>query len=48
MTLYAQNVICSIYVIFNYICIISIDQKLMCPIQFQSHLAFLNFPNGIL
>jgi hypothetical protein len=26
---------------------ISISQKLMCPIQFQSHLRFLDLPNGI-
>jgi hypothetical protein len=25
----------------------ALRQKLMCPIQFQSHLVFLNCPNGI-
>jgi secreted Zn-dependent insulinase-like peptidase len=27
--------------------IISVSQKLMCPIQFASHLVFLHLPNGI-
>jgi hypothetical protein len=40
-------VFCSIYVISQQIPIISVSQKLMCPIQFQSHVVFLDLPNGI-
>jgi hypothetical protein len=30
-----------------YIFVISISQQLMCPSQFQTHLGFLDLPNGI-
>jgi hypothetical protein len=39
--------VCSTYVIFQQIHIISLCQKLMWPIQFQSHLNFPDLPNGI-
>jgi hypothetical protein len=35
------------YVSSQQICIITIDQQLMGPIQFQSHLVSLDLPNGI-
>jgi hypothetical protein len=31
----------------QWIHVISVSQKLMCPIQFQPHLVFLDLPNGI-
>jgi hypothetical protein len=37
-----------IYVIPQRICIIRINQNLMCPIQYQSHLVFVDLPNGVL
>jgi hypothetical protein len=37
----------SIYVVSQNVQVIGINQKLMCPIQFQPHLIFLKLPNGI-
>jgi hypothetical protein len=37
----------SIYVFSHYINVISIGQKLMCPIQFQSFLVLLDPPDGM-
>jgi hypothetical protein len=38
----------SICVTSQWVHIISVSQKLMCPIQSQCHLVFLDLPNGIL
>jgi hypothetical protein len=39
---------CGIDTITQQINIISIDQYLICPVQFQTDFIFLDFPNGII